>query len=174
VNRRFKEVEAEGIYLWEVAKHYLFRPGVAGGLLGIVNVGLLAGTGRAFYTQPELRRDRTVVSSTIAAAFAILSLEGYAAEKYRKTARGQDEERRAREEGTLIYKHMREHILRPGVLGGIVGLINTAIIGTVGYLAYDNWNRPAWDRRVVSAVSIGLATLWGAEGYVAERYRRNH
>lgn len=39
-NRRFQEAQAEGIYLWEVTKHYLFRPGVAGGLIGLGMVGL--------------------------------------------------------------------------------------------------------------------------------------
>ncbi|KNZ80469.1 hypothetical protein J132_05589 [Termitomyces sp. J132] len=91
-NRHLREVEAEGLYLWEVAKCHLFQPGVAGGLIGLVNLGLLIGAGRAFYTQPHLREDRAVVSSTVAAAFALLSVEGYAAEKYRKTLRGQAEE----------------------------------------------------------------------------------
>ncbi len=34
-NRHLQEVQAEGVYLWQLAKHYLFRPGVAGGLVGI-------------------------------------------------------------------------------------------------------------------------------------------
>ncbi|KAF8070238.1 hypothetical protein FPV67DRAFT_1486715 [Lyophyllum atratum] len=170
-NRRFKEVEAESLYLWEATKQYLFRPGVAGGLIGLVNIGLLAGAGRAFYTQPHLRRDRTVISSAVAATIALLSVEGYAAEKYRKSPRGQAEARRAKEEGTLIYKHLREQILRPGVLGGLVGLVNTAILGTVGYFSYINWDKPTWDRRIVSAVTVGLLTLWGGEGYLAQRYR---
>lgn len=34
-NKRLEEVEAEGLYLWEVTKHYLLRPGVAGGLVGL-------------------------------------------------------------------------------------------------------------------------------------------
>ena len=35
MNRRFKEAEAEGLYLWDVTKQYLLRPGVAGGLVGL-------------------------------------------------------------------------------------------------------------------------------------------
>lgn len=34
-NKRYQEAEAEGEYLWEVTKQYLFRPGVAGGLIGL-------------------------------------------------------------------------------------------------------------------------------------------
>jgi hypothetical protein len=37
-NRRLLEAQAEGIYLWKVTKHYLFRPGVAGGLIGLGTV----------------------------------------------------------------------------------------------------------------------------------------
>lgn len=133
------EARAEGLYLWELTKHALFRPGVAGGLVGLgihlhmlllttrsyqflVNIGLLAGAGRAFYAQPDLRRNTTVISSVVAGTIALLSVEGFAAEKYRQTPSGREEERRAKEEGTLIYKHVREIVLRPGVLGGLVGL----------------------------------------------------
>ncbi|KII92291.1 hypothetical protein PLICRDRAFT_467215 [Plicaturopsis crispa FD-325 SS-3] len=173
-NKRVKEVEAEGAYLWNIAKQYLFRPGVAGGLIGIVNIGLLAGAGRAFYAQPHLRRDTKVISSTIAGALALLSVEGYAAEKYAQTPRGHAEAQRAKKEGSLIYKHLHEQVLRPGVLGGLVGLVNAGILGTVGYFGYINWDKPTWDRRTVSAVSVGLLTLWGGEGFLAERYRKDH
>jgi len=41
-------------------------------------------------------------------------------------------------------------------------LVNTAILGGVGYFVFTNWNKP-WDRRIVSATSIGLLTVWGGE-----------
>jgi len=170
-SRRLREAEAEGLYLWSITKQYLFRPGVAGGLVGLLNIGLLAGASRAFYTQPHLRSDRKVIASTAAAALAILGVEGFAAEKYHETPQGREEARRAKQEGTLIYKHLRENILRPGVLGGLIGLVNAAILGSVGYLSYIHWDKPTWDRKIVSAVSIGLLTLWGGEGAIAERYR---
>lgn len=34
-NKGYAEAKAEGEYLWDTAKHYLLRPGVAGGLIGI-------------------------------------------------------------------------------------------------------------------------------------------
>lgn len=73
---------------------------------------------------------------------------------------------------------MGEHA---GGLSGIVGLrksvcfyahptstnilrtVNVGVLGIVGYLAYTNWKRPSWDRRVVSATSAGLIALWGTE-----------
>lgn len=128
-------------HLWQLTKRHLFRPGVAGGLIGlgksspkhaslfhrlisdpIVNVGLLAGVARSFYLQPELRRNPRVVSATVGAALALLTAEGYAAEQYGNTPAGRHEARRAKQEGTLLYRHFREQILRPGVLGGLVGL----------------------------------------------------
>jgi hypothetical protein len=110
----------------------------------------------------------------------LFSLEGYIAEAYRKTPQGQEEARRARTEGAQIYRHLHEQIMRPQVLGGLVGmgslshllslewvpnlfLVNTVILGGLGYLAYSNWNKP-WDRRVVSGISVGLLTVWGGEG----------
>jgi len=173
-HRRYDEAKAEGDYLFSTVKHYLLRPGVAGGLIGIVNIGLLAGAARAFYVNPALRQDRKVISSTVAASLAILGVEGYLGEAYRKTAAGQEEERRAKEEGAVIYRHLREQILRPGTLGGLVGVINLAILGTIGYFSYENWDR-TWDRRMVSAVSAGLLALSVGEGFLAEQYneRRN-
>lgn len=88
----------------------------------VVNVGIVAGVGHAYYTQPHLRCDTTAIASTVAGALTLFSLEGYAAEKYRETPRGQAEERRAKQEGAIIYRHAREIVLRPGVLGGLVGL----------------------------------------------------
>jgi hypothetical protein len=44
--------------------------------------------------------------------------------------------------------------------------VNTAILGTIGYYGYINWDKPSWDRRTVSAISVGLVTLWGGEGQV--------
>jgi len=34
-HKRLQEVEAEGLYLWETAKHYLIRPSVGCGVLGL-------------------------------------------------------------------------------------------------------------------------------------------
>ncbi|OCH96559.1 hypothetical protein OBBRIDRAFT_787116 [Obba rivulosa] len=172
--RYVHEAEQEGFHLYYVAKHYLLRPGVAGGLLGLLNLGLLTGAGYTYYTKPHLRRDTRAIVSTVAAFLTLAGAESYAAEKYRITPRGQEAERKARKEGSALYRCAREHILRPGVLGGLLGAVNAGVLGTVGYFAYTNWDRPHWDRRLVSAVSVGLLTLWSGEGYVAERYRQKH
>lgn len=57
----------------------------------------------------------------------------------------------------------KQVILRPQVAGGLVGAFNLAVLSTVGYFSYKNWNQP-WDRKVVSAVSVGLLGLSGLEG----------
>lgn len=131
-----------------------------------VNVGLLSWAGYALYTDPLLRRDTRFLGTTAAAALVILGAEGYAAEQYAQTPRGRDERRRAKKEGAAIYRQTKEIVLRPGVLGGIVGFVNLGVLGTVGYYSYINWDRPTWDRRIVTAVSAGLLALWGGEGYV--------
>ena len=45
----------------------------------------------------------------------------------------------------------------------LLGTVNVSVLGIVGYLAYTNWKRPSWDKRVVSATSAGLIALWGTE-----------
>lgn len=137
--RHAHEAEEESLHLWGVAKQYLLRPGVAGGLLGIgtslvlyssryipthyaVNLGLLSWAGYALYVKPSLRRDTRFLTSAAAAAVTILGAEGYAAERYRETSAGREEERRARVQGAGLYRVAHENLLRPGVLGGVVGL----------------------------------------------------
>ena len=44
--------------------------------------------------------------------------------------------------------------------------VNAGALGAVGYFSWKNWDRPSWDRRVVSVVTVGLLTLWSGEGYV--------
>lgn len=91
-------------------------------LLRVVNVGLLSWASYALYTKPHLRRDTKLLASAAAAALTLLGAEGYAAEKYRETPAGQEEERRAKKEGAVLYRTAKEHLLRPGVLGGLVGV----------------------------------------------------
>lgn len=141
--RYVHEVEEEGSHLWDVTKRYLLRPGVAGGLLGVgaslypwsqrptlnpacalplVKLGLLSVATYSLVKKPYLRQDTRFIASAAAAAFALFSVEGYAAEKYRATPVGKEEERRAKDERAALYRTAREHILRPGVLGGLLGL----------------------------------------------------
>jgi len=169
-NKRWQEAEAEGAYLWQVLKHHLFQPGVAGGLIGLVNIGLLTGAGWMFYAETPLRRNRNTLASAVATSIALLSFEGYAIEKYRKTSRNQA---RSKNDDPLLYKYLHEQIFRPGVLGGLVGFFNSVVLGTVGYICYVNWDKPTWNRRTVSAATIGLLTMWGGEGFLAKRYRKN-
>lgn len=152
------------------------------------NIGLVSGAAYKFYNDPHLRRDTRAIVAAVAGALTLLGAEGYAAGKYRETPRGQREAEEVKREGAAIYRTAREHILRPGVLGGLLGVcestyayvvypgskhisfpctVNAGVLGAVGYLSYTNWGRPSWDRRVVSAVSVGLLTLWGSEGFVS-------
>ena len=87
-----------------------------------VNVGIISGAAYSFYTKPHLRRDTRAIAAAAAGALTLLSAEGYAAEKYRETPRGQREAAKAKKEGAALYRAAREHILRPGVLGGLLGV----------------------------------------------------
>jgi len=169
--KQFEKAEEEGEYLWARLQEQLLRPGVAGGLIGIVNVGLIASAGYAFYSRPSYRSDSKIIGSTVAGALLLFGSEGYFAEAYSQTDQGRAEAQRAREEGAYLYKQAKQVVLRPGVLGGIVGVFNLAVLGTVGYFAYENWDLPRWDRRTVSAVTVGLLGLSLGEGYLGEQYK---
>ncbi|KAG8864656.1 hypothetical protein FRB96_005161 [Tulasnella sp. 330] len=167
---KYHEAKEESIYLWSEAKKRVLQPGVMGGLMGVVNVGLIGAFGYQLYAYPHTRRDTRFLSASAIAATLLLGAEGYVAENYRQTPRGQAEERRAREEGSYYYNKTKNVILRPGVLGGIVGVVNVGILGGVGYISYTHWDKPQWDRRTVSAVTVGLLGLFTAEGFLGEEY----
>lgn len=129
-----------------------------------VNVGLIGFAGYSLYNEPRLRSDRQFLTTASIGFLALFGLEGYAAERYVQTPEGRAEREKAKKEGAAVMRHTKEVVLRPGVLGGLVGVANLGVLGGVGYAAYTNWDRPAWDRRIVSAVTIGLLGLWGGEG----------
>ncbi|KXN90912.1 Eukaryotic translation initiation factor 3 subunit C [Leucoagaricus sp. SymC.cos] len=166
-DRRLREAKVEGAYLWAILKRYILRPEIAGGCLGLVNLGLLGGLGRTLYIKPVLRKDPTFILSAVAATLGLLTIEGLAAEKCGRTPRECAKEREAKEEGAYLYRKTHEIMLKPGVLGGFVGLANTTILGALGYLAYTHWDQPRWDRKTVSSVTIGLIALFSAGGIIS-------
>jgi hypothetical protein len=87
----------------------------------------------------------------------------YVAESYLETPEGKKEAERAKKEGSKFYLQAKERVLRPQVAGGLVGALNLAVLSTVGYFSYKHWNQP-WDRKIVSAVTVGLLGLSGLEG----------
>ena len=78
--------------------------------------------GHVFYTQPHFRHNTKVIASTVAGALALLGAESFAANQCTRIPAGQGGTGRAKEHGAALYKHTREIVLRPGILGGLVGL----------------------------------------------------
>lgn len=90
--------------------------------LVLVNVGILGFTSYSLYMKPHLRRNTKLLSSAAAAALALLSADDYTAEKYSEAPAGQEEGGRAKKGGAVVYRVVRETLLRPDVLGVLVGL----------------------------------------------------
>ncbi|KIR69073.1 hypothetical protein I314_00177 [Cryptococcus bacillisporus CA1873] len=158
---------------WEKTKDVVLRPGTLGGLLGVVNVGILGTIGYFAYTKRNQRWDNRIIGGTVAGTLALFGAEGYLAESYLSTPEGRAETDRAKAEGSKIYLQAKEVILRPKVAGGLVGALNVAVLGSVGYFSYKNWNK-IWDPRIVLGVAAGLVGLSGAEGYLGKRYADEH
>ncbi|KIM64967.1 hypothetical protein SCLCIDRAFT_581732 [Scleroderma citrinum Foug A] len=66
-------------------------------------------------------------------------------------------------EGVYLWQLMKRYLFHPGGTGCLIGLVNTAVIGTVAYFGYIKWDLPRWNRRIVASVSMGLFALLGAE-----------
>ncbi|KAG8767859.1 hypothetical protein FRC15_005452 [Serendipita sp. 397] len=168
---KVRKFEDEGKDLWAVTKEKLFQPAVAGGLFSIVNLGVLGGLGYLFYTEPSYRQDYRIIGGSVAGVVVLFGAEGAMAESYLQTPEGQREKQRVEEEGSALYRQTREIVLRPGVFGGILGVVNVGILGGLGYLSYKHWDEPVWDRRYVGGISAGTLALFTAQGYLAEQYR---
>jgi len=165
-----EEAESKLAPYWEKTKEVVLRPGTLGGLMGVVNVGLLGTLGYFAYTRKDQPWDRRIVGGAVAGTLALFGAEGYVTESYLQTPEGKQEAERAKNEGSKFYLEAKERILRPQVASGLVGALNLAILGTVGYFSYKHWNQP-WDRRVVSAVTVGLLGLSGLEGWAGKEYK---
>lgn len=54
-------------------------------------------------------------------------------------------------------------------------IVNVALIAVPAYYAYANWHYPRWDRRIVSAVAVGLTAAFGAESALGWfEYKEGH
>lgn len=68
-------------------------------------------------------------------------------------------------ESTLApyWEKTKDVVLRPGTLGGLLGVVNVGILGTIGYFAYTKRNQ-RWDNRIVGGTIASTLALFGAEG----------
>ncbi|RXW17083.1 hypothetical protein EST38_g8770 [Candolleomyces aberdarensis] len=158
-----KRKREEALSLWQQVSETVMRPQVAGGLLGIVNVGLIAGAGYAFYAKPHLRTSTKAITTSVSAALVLIFAEGSVAEQYSHTPEGQRAIRRVRESRHWLVNYLHDFAARTNPTKGAIGILNTLVLGGVGYLGYANRDRP-WDRRAVSSIAAGLLALAGAEG----------
>lgn len=88
----------------------------------VVNVGLIGTLGYLLYQNPSYRSDPRVLGGSAVTALVILGGEGALADAYLQTEEGQAEKARVQKEGSALYRHTKEVVLRPGVFGGILGV----------------------------------------------------
>ncbi|CAG7855194.1 SubName: Full=Related to 40S ribosomal protein S18-Coprinopsis cinerea {ECO:0000313/EMBL:CCA74180.1} [Serendipita indica DSM 11827] len=168
---RHAERKFEGWIDW--TKDKLFQPAVAGGFFAVVNLGVLGTVGYHVYKRPTLvtepRMNARPLSYIGAGLFSLFTLESLAADAYLRTAKGQQELRRAEEEGHYLYNKTKEVVLRPKVAGGLLGVANLAVLSALGYGAYTHWDSHI-DKKNISYVTIGLITWFSAQGWAVEKY----
>jgi len=148
-----KEVADEAAHWAAVVKEVVLRPGVASGLVGVVNLGVIGYAGYTFYSEPHLRRSPQALSATVAGSVVLLGLEGFGAEKLRQE--------HGKDDAAVVARYFRQN---PGMFQGLLGAVNVGIIGSTGYATYKNWDR--WDKKTVGAITGALFTLWAGEGYL--------
>lgn len=52
---------------------------------------------------------------------------------------------------------------------------NALLVAVPAYYAYANWHHPRWDKRIVSAVAVGLGAIFSAEGALGWfEYKQEH
>jgi hypothetical protein len=83
--------------------------------------------------------------------------------------RRQVEIQRAENALEVYYERAKDLVLRPGALGGLMGVANVGLLSTIGYYAYTRRNVP-WDRNYVGATAASVLALFGIEGVVADQF----
>jgi len=79
------KAKKEGAALYRQTKEIVLRPGVFGGILGAINVGIIGGVSYAAYTYwHEPKWDRRIVSAVSVTLLGVFAGEGYVAEQYRE------------------------------------------------------------------------------------------
>jgi hypothetical protein len=121
------------------------------------------------------------VAAITAGLLTLWAGEALAVEQFSKTPEGQRALKRAKEEGSEVYRHLNEAIWRPGVIGGFLGLrmsivlflvcltqpavvVNASGLAALGYWAYIHWDEPIWDAGTVSAAVLAILSIWAGEG----------
>lgn len=94
-------------------------------------------------------------------AKALSAAEKKAAElEKRAAAEARELKKKADKAARAAARELRSH---PFATSGVVGVINFALLAGTGYLAYTNWSRPHWDRKVVAGVASAWAVLGGLQ-----------
>lgn len=145
------DTKKEAIHWSVVAKELVLRPPIAGGLVGVVNLGLIGYTGYKFYNEPHLRHDHMFVTSTIAGTAVVLGLEGYGAQTFAPV----------REEEDVLVQYVRQN---PKTTRTLFAILNVGVLGATGYLTYSKWNH--WDNRSFMTLAAGLASFGLGESYL--------
>jgi len=145
------DAEKEAIHWSAVAKELMLRPPVAGGLVGVVNLGLIGYTGYKFYNEPHLRHDHTFVTSAVAGAAVVLGVEGYGAQTFAPV----------REEEDVLIQYVRQN---PKSTRTLFAILNVGIVGAAGYMTYSKWNR--WDKRTFATLAAGITSFGLGETYL--------
>ena len=78
----------------------------------------------------------------------------------------------AHEAGEEIESFWNKFSSNPDYWVPTLAAVNVAVIGGVGLFALNSDNAHRWDKRVVSAVSVGILTLLGGQGYWAAETAR--
>ncbi|CAO1619549.1 unnamed protein product [Parajaminaea phylloscopi] len=81
--------------------------------------------------------------------------------------------KKTKEVSAQVQEGWRHLSSDPKAWGTLLGAVNLALLGGLGYFVYnERKNAQTWDRRVVSAVSVGVLGLLGGQGYFAAETAR--
>ncbi|KAG0141516.1 hypothetical protein CROQUDRAFT_663729 [Cronartium quercuum f. sp. fusiforme G11] len=69
-----------------------------------------------------------------------------------------------------VSKKAKRELEKPSIQFGLMTILNLSVLTGVGFVAFKNWDKPHWDRRIVSATVIGLGALFGSQGYLGSLF----
>ncbi|PLW24163.1 hypothetical protein PCASD_09704 [Puccinia coronata f. sp. avenae] len=95
-------------------------------------------------------------------------LEGQGNNNHEHNNEHENDERRNGDHDAV--KDIKKQVGDPNNQAGAISLINVITLSATALVALKYWNKPHWDKRVVSAVIVGVSAIMGGQGYLVKLF----
>ncbi|OAV99101.1 hypothetical protein PTTG_02370 [Puccinia triticina 1-1 BBBD Race 1] len=79
-------------------------------------------------------------------------------------------EDQVKQEAKKVAKEGKRQLQDPKNQAAAISLVNVITLSATAFIALKYWNKPHWDKRVVSGLIVGVSAIMGGQGYLAKLF----